>query len=222
MGTQTTTSLTTTTLTTALTTTWTTTLTTATIMTTTMTTATTISETLPRLVPCEWSHWTSCNCDYGTRTRSTQLLSLEDENLGSKCETNDIEDDECEINSCSCRVVSHQCFPQWSPEYYSDYGSDDQKQCRVDNKDCQIQPDPRRGEKTWTECDETLCFDEFGSPKIDTMGACWTKRMECIFPFKDVDGEEHNKCTMSRLCNNAEYCNDVEFLWCATKVDDSG
>ena len=54
------------------------------------------------------------------------------------------------------------------------------------------------------------------------MGACWTKRMECIFPFKDVDGHEHNKCTMSRLCNDAEYCNNVEFLWCATKVDDSG
>ena len=83
-------------------------------------------------------------------------------NLGSKCETDDIEDDECEINSCTCRVISHQCFPQWSPEYYSDYGSEDQKQCRVDNKDCQIQPDPRSGEKTWTECDETLCFDEFG------------------------------------------------------------
>ena len=83
-------------------------------------------------------------------------------NLGSKCETDDIEDDECEINSCTCRVISHQCFPQWSPEYYSDYGSEDPKQCRVDNKDCQIQPDPRHGQKTWTECDETLCFDEFG------------------------------------------------------------
>ena len=94
------------------------------------------------------------------RNRSSLTFFLQ--TLGSKCETDDIEDDECEINSCTCRVISHQCFPQWSPEYYSDYGSEDQKQCRVDKKDCQIQPDPRSGEKTWTECDESLCFDEFG------------------------------------------------------------
>ena len=44
--------------------------------------------------------------------------------------------------------------------------------------------------------------------------------MECKFPFKDVDGQLHNECTSARLCSS-ENCNDVDFSWCATKVDDS-
>ena len=45
--------------------------------------------------------------------------------------------------------------------------------------------------------------------------------MECIFPFKDVDGQLHDECLSARLCT-AENCNDVDFSWCATKVDRSG
>ena len=59
------------------------------------------------------------------------------------------------------------------------------------------------------------------APKNDTIGECWTKHMECKFPFKDEDGQLHNECTSARICT-AENCNDVDFLWCATKVDVSG
>ena len=43
-----------------------------------------------------------------------------------------------------------------------DYGGKDDKQCRADKKDCEIQPDQRSDEKTWADCDENLCFDTFG------------------------------------------------------------
>ena len=43
----------------------------------------TIPGTVSRTVPCEWTDWTKCNCDYGTRTRRKQLSS-EDEKIGEK------------------------------------------------------------------------------------------------------------------------------------------
>ena len=58
---------------------------------------------------------------------------------------------DCDIGSCSCRVVSMQCFPTPDPDYpiYDYYGGEDNNQCRADTKDCEIQPDQRSDEKTW-------------------------------------------------------------------------
>merc|ERR1712080_618777 len=105
--------------------------------------------------------------------------------------------EDCDAGSCSCRVVSLQCFPLPDSTYpiYDNYAGEDDNQCRANTKDCEIQPDQRSDEKTWAECDDDLCFDNSGSPKNDTIGECWTKHMECKFPFKDEDGQLHNECT---------------------------
>ena len=41
------------------------------------------------------------------------------------------------------------------------------------------------------------------------------------FSFSVKNEEKFDECTSARLCP-AENCNDVDFSWCATKVDHSG
>ena len=72
-------------------------------------------------------------------------LSQEDQDREAKCENNDMQIEDCDTGSCSCRVVSLQCFPLPNPDYpiYDDYASEDDNRCRANTKDCEIQPDQR-------------------------------------------------------------------------------
>ena len=123
----------------------------------------TVEVTNPTLVNCPWSDW-SCNCENGKKTRE-RILSQEDQDRGAKCENNDMEiGEDCDAGSCSCRVVSLQCFPPPDSNYpiYDNYAGEEDNQCRANTKDCEVQPDQRSDEKTWAECDDSLCFDHSG------------------------------------------------------------
>ena len=129
------------------------------------------------IVDCPWSEW-NCNCDNGKRSRKRKI-SQEDSDRGAKCKDyqNYREITDCDIGSCSCRVVSKHCFPLPDP-INSDYGDVGDNQCRADTKDCEIQPDQRSDEKTRAACDETLCFDIFGC-KLHFKATLITYQLNC-------------------------------------------